>query len=141
MTSARDHDQSTTAATPKSAAKERTPSDVLRATAALLEPAGRWGQGALARDEAGLPVSVTSSAAKCFCVNGAIARAADSWGVDYDRAQVPFAQAVGGLAWVWNDEPGRTQSDVVEKLLEVADQLDARAAIAKALRQDEVGAA
>ena len=119
--------------------------DVLRQAADLLEPEGAWTQGAFSRNadgsvdfggEEGEPDGVAVSPV-CWCALGAIAHVTKS---DPTRASVftrlgPLWPAINGLQSVvgqeideWNDEPERSQADVVAKLREAAQAIEARRA-------------
>lgn len=90
--------------------------DVLEAAADLLSKPGAWTQGAFREGD-------------CFCVLGAIAfitgdNPDGSWyGNTAAAAREPLAMVVGVKTYDvvgWNDDPERTQDEVVAKLREAA---------------------
>jgi hypothetical protein len=93
--------------------------DVLERAADLIEPKGRWTQGADARNAAGWKTNGHDDAAVCFCAEGAIIHAAGK-NPKHDAFQA-VRRAIGA-PWIheWNDAPGRTQPEVVAKLREAA---------------------
>jgi hypothetical protein len=88
--------------------------DVLNRAADLIEPEGRWG-----RDDYGYYGPDSDSDMGCYCLIGAIAKAA---------ARAPFLvendDAIAAILGFkhgyeiprWNDEPDRTQAEVVAAL-------------------------
>lgn len=104
-----------------------TPPQVLRATADLLAPAGRWVQKADAYDKHGNTVPPTSPRAVCFCTFGAMCAVTGD-----EMAKGPGAVAWdflvgkvfhGNVSW-WNDRPERTQAEVVQTLRDAADRFE-----------------
>lgn len=102
--------------------------DVLDKAADLIEPKGRWAQGAYIRDGMG-HLLIRAEPNACFCVLGALAEASGirpykPWdGHDADRAREPLAETIGITVHEipeWNDAPERTQAEVVAKLREAA---------------------
>lgn len=85
--------------------------------AGLLEAKG-WTQGAFARDRDGRPVSTGAENAACFCAAGAIIRASTSISQEIRAIEEVFKPC--RRLTVWNDAPGRTQAEVVDKLREAA---------------------
>ncbi len=102
-----------------------TVAEVLDGAADLLEKPGAWTQYAFARGKSGREVT-TRKAAVCFCALGAIDHV-----TGYDpgiegctEANCYLALAItgrryGGIA-KFNDDPRRTQAEVVAKLREAA---------------------
>lgn len=96
---------------------------ILERAADLIEPEGRWTQGASARDADGNDLDGTKGAnpdsAVCFCAAEAIWRVSK---VRFDEcpAHQFMMKFVGGPIPTWNDAPERTQADVVAKLREAA---------------------
>ncbi len=90
---------------------------VLTAAADLIEPAGAWTQGCSARDSDGRAVRPNNSAARCWCMVGAMCKV-----VSYDHALGALASKavaqVIGTQWLsgWSDVPERTQPEVVAAL-------------------------
>lgn len=76
-----------------------------------------WCRGELARDLHGDSVSVRSELATKWCLVGAILYAYGVGKEYYDaHAKVcSFLKSSNGLAW-WNDDPTRTQAEIVEVL-------------------------
>lgn len=98
--------------------------DVLERAADLIEPEGKWTKGELARDELGQPLDsvadIISGKAKCFCAWGAITHVFGGYPHGSPEASA-LCKAVGTLnIGEWNDEPERTQAEVVAKLREAA---------------------
>lgn len=91
-----------------------TPAEVLRKAAEYLETHG-WMQG-----DYGVPGGPS-------CLLGAMRKTTRATTPDYDIAYWAIRKSVGGrLPVEWNDQPGRTAEEVIAKLREVADQLDAK---------------
>jgi len=99
--------------------------EILNRAADLLEKPGAWTQGAYARDALGVGVQSVfemPADAGCFCIAGAVARAGGPermWG-----ALIPVIDLLGleraDEAVQWNDDPRRTQAEVVAALREAA---------------------
>jgi len=94
-----------------------TVAEVLDRAADLIEPAGAWTQGKWGSPET------------CMCAEGAIFAACEASPM-YDRNRIPGAIGVltsmlpaiprGNPIAFWNDDPERTQAEVVAKLREAA---------------------
>jgi hypothetical protein len=102
--------------------------DVLERAADLIEPEGKWTQGAYARTVRGYCIGPNEDAAVCFCLRGALRRVG---GVgDWDESS-PATRALGFFTAKtmtgWNDHKKRTQAEVIAKLRETAAK--ARAAL------------
>lgn len=99
---------------------------VLRAAADLIEPKGRWTQGAGARGASGEPVTAMGGAdsdlAVCWCAWAAMWRANGSIYGPRLRSAERFLRKVTGCDFIddWNDAPERTQAEVVEALRKAA---------------------
>jgi hypothetical protein len=96
--------------------------EILNKAADLIEPEGRWTQDGYAKDVIGRDIYPDDPSAVCFCALGAIARAG---GFDPDikpdhPAVTTLHAAVGEWVPVWNDQPERTQAEVVAALREAA---------------------
>lgn len=99
----------------------KLPSQILDAAADLIEPEGRWTQGAFARTAKGRPIGLRDGAAACWCAVGAIERVVGGAIFTADRA-FAFAQRSLQSAWApFNDAPNRTQAEVVAALRKAAD--------------------
>lgn len=94
-------------------------SEVLDKAADLIEPDGAWTQGVNARDADGNPTSALDDTATCWCALGAIAH------IDDSRRAYLYACALSQQVWAvrrfrdvphWNDDPERTQAEVVAAL-------------------------
>jgi hypothetical protein len=100
-------------------------SEVLRAVAEILEPADAWGQGGFWRDADGTVCWVKPESIKCRCLAGGIAEASglSRFGDDSHFDALNFVERVIGCASVpiWNDDPARTQPQVVAALRKAAD--------------------
>lgn len=97
-----------------------TPTEVLEAAADLLEKPGAWTTGVFARDAAGHQVGLRDDRATCFCLAGAIEKAAQN-GTFAFREAFDIMDAMARRAGfrhvaAWNDAPGRTQAEVVATL-------------------------
>lgn len=94
-------------------------SQVLEEAADLLAKPGAWTQGALSRDADGKNVPLNDGI--CFCMGGAISKSADG-AKTAQRKAMQAVRDVVGAGWVagWNDDPKRTQAEVVAKLREAA---------------------
>ena len=98
-----------------------------RARQILATPA-HWTQDAMARDAAGNPVHPQSPAAVCWCIGGALSRAAAELAgpggtVDLEALAQAEGRAEGDLrGWwpggiaIWNDRPEREWLEVVGTL-------------------------
>lgn len=109
------------------------PQELLMKAADLIEPPGRWVQGALAGDRNGRPLQDAVTGADfcghCWCVLGAIdkvmwnVRCVDKLDVPYsvrDAAKQILADHLGRNPAAWNDAEGRTQTEAVEALRSAA---------------------
>lgn len=94
------------------------PSEVLSAAADLIEKPGAWLQDGLAHDAGGLAAKVTSDTAVCFCAEGAIARfVGDYCTTRYFDVENWLVRVIGKpIPCDWNDDPERTQAEVVTAL-------------------------
>jgi hypothetical protein len=94
-------------------------SEVLERAADLIEPAGAWIQGNWARDAMQRVPETIDGTATCWCLYGATRQTArNSRWEDLTRFIRPI---VGGEPISWNDEPGRTQAEVVAALRKAAE--------------------
>lgn len=93
-------------------------SDVLAKAADLIEPEGRWTQGYRAQTSEGRITEPGTSEAHCWCIVGAIQEVEESGGHSpYSRPALRFVDCVvGHEPALWNDDPSRTQSEVVTAL-------------------------
>lgn len=93
-------------------------SEILDAAADLIEPEGKWAQGAAAYDRDGREVGYAGFDAVCFCITGAIARVCVESAAPanaYPRA-ASFLRTMSGMPCClvdWNDDPARTQPEAV----------------------------
>lgn len=100
-----------------------TVAEVLSRAADLIEPERAWTQGCEARDVDGVElVDYSGTDAICWCVGGAIWKAADDVGYKNPNVAMRFLESLLDVCNVpeWNDAPKRTQSEVVAKLREAA---------------------
>jgi len=77
--------------------------------------ANGWCQGHSAYDADGCPINATSPRAVCFCIYGAF----DATGIILEDSVIELFKETNGLPQNkplsrWNDEPGRTQAEVLE---------------------------
>jgi len=98
--------------------------EILTAAADLLDKPGAWTQGVFALDSEGNETYSAGDDAVCWCVLGALNRVKALDGSPYS-----FLGQVIGVSPidVWNDDPTRTQSEVVSALRK-ASELAQRAA-------------
>lgn len=107
--------------------------DILNAAADLIEPEGAWTVEAEARNAAGQDIDVLDlddseddTNPVCWCAGGAIFKAANKLGNNRSLASsaLRFLESSLGVASVpaWNDEPGRTQAEVVAALRKAAEE-------------------
>lgn len=94
-------------------------SEILSKAADLIEPEGKWCQHAYALTRYGIKVEANCSDAHCFCAYGAIDRLTETASEEASVMDV-FKEVIGGEIEEWNDEEGRTQSEVVEKFRQAA---------------------
>lgn len=102
------------------------PSETLTKAADLLTPEGKWTQGAYARGKSGRSVHEHSPSAVCFCALGALWRVGDVgalWRVGDDdwRAKGYLRRVIDTAIAEWNDDPARTQAEVVAALRKAAE--------------------
>lgn len=100
-----------------------TVAEVLERAANLIEPEGAWTQDWFARDVIGREVEAIDPHANCWCVRGAVFAVCGSDSVDEEAIFNPLHDLLGfELMSVeeWNDDPDRTQTEVVAKLREAA---------------------
>ncbi|MGV0964165.1 MAG: DUF6197 family protein [Polynucleobacter sp.] len=99
--------------------------DVLDRAADLIEPEGKWTQGAYGRDATGCEVIGVENAV-CFCAMGAMYKARGDIGAfEHDPDLVrPLAALIERTCDAaiddWNDASERTQTEVVSALREAA---------------------
>lgn len=80
----------------------------------LLEKPGAWTRNALARNAAGEPVTPYGQGAVCWCVVGAVLKCYENT----DFALQSLNERVG-MVVAWNNDPRRTQAEVVAVLKEL----------------------
>ena len=97
----------------------RTTREILDAAADLLDRPGGWTQFAFARDAAGNEVYPKDPNASSFDVVGAIKRVSPSFTIaDEVIEMIPYID--GKPLSRWNDDTSRTQSEVADKIREIA---------------------
>jgi len=102
--------------------------DVLDRAADLIEPEGRWTQGAYASDKRNDSVDTLDPRADCFCAMGAVYRAAGASSI-YKNGPIGLVHEVrehllkmlGNSMASFNDAPDRKQSEVVAALRSAAE--------------------
>lgn len=111
-----------------------TIAEVLERAADLIEPEGAWTQGAFSRDANGdadaTDDGITAKNPVCWCALGAVAAVCeeDPAGNIYTPSSPSLPNAIrkllnahiGNYVEDWNDDPDRTQAEVVQKLREAA---------------------
>lgn len=104
-------------------------SEVLRKAADRVEPEGRWTQGAAARTANGSGVCWDNQTAVCWCTVGAFTLEADQDDALDTSVRGYIKRAIGmnefGHISLWNDQPSRTQSEVVAALRKAAELAEA----------------
>lgn len=101
-------------------------SEVLSKAADLLEKPGAWTQGASSRNASGDPDddNVIRRDAVCWCAYGAILKAAGETLIIGSPRAAAAAEIIDGIVVAdvtqWNDDPNRTQAEVVEALRQAA---------------------
>ena len=119
----------------ETAPKGRTAAELLLMAADLIEPEGKWVQGALCGDRTGRPLLGAITGADfcgyCWCASGAIDKA--WWNARHaeqerltslearEEAKRILRNHLGRIVVEWNDEPSRTQAEVVSKMREAAE--------------------
>lgn len=100
--------------------------EVLRKAADLIEPEGAWTQGEYAdgvdSDDYGWREKLRAGGQKCWCALGAIAAVSADEHAERD-AMGEMSSYVGPIA-IWNDDPDRTQSEVVDALRAAAERVE-----------------
>lgn len=90
---------------------------VLRGARELLTPEGAWTQNEYAKTRTGRPCSVTSPRAVCWCLDGALWHETTAEGWDQAReAVIAVLDSPPSFILVWNDDPDRTQAEVLALL-------------------------
>lgn len=83
----------------------------------LLSEPGRWTQGAYARTAAGTPCSSTAAEAVCWCLRGALSKAAHG---EPSKARYELRQQLDAATlvptWEWNDRRSTRHADVLALL-------------------------
>jgi hypothetical protein len=106
---------------PSPTQEHTTPAAILTAAADLIEPEGCWTQGTSYRDGQGRAVDgCDPSVVVSRCMNGAIGTVS---GLDFRLTGPAYSileGVVGRDTAFWNDEPGRTQAEVVAALRKAA---------------------
>jgi len=105
--------------------------EILEAAADLIEPPGAWIQGAMATNKDGFIVVPSSAKAVRWCLFGAILTATRRAGGSRDDSAVPFHEAneyitrtgLGDGVTEFNDDPARTQAEVVAALRAAAKEV------------------
>jgi hypothetical protein len=98
-----------------------TPREVLLAAAELIEKPGAWTRKAYARDPFMQDVHPTSRDACCWCMAGAVWRAAGAHSGLEAEALAALRDASGRGVSYFNDAPGRTQAECVAMLRKAAE--------------------
>lgn len=102
-----------------------TPAQALRKAADLVEPKGAWLQRHMACDKYGHTVSLGAGTAVCFCPVAAIRVACGGLTAAAVGAEKALSIHLGQGVESWNDDPNRTQPEVVAALRAAADKWDA----------------
>jgi hypothetical protein len=96
--------------------------DILRQAADLIEPEGAWTQKSYAKGRTGREVQPEGNAAVCWCAIGALRRV-DGEGV-YGVLDALRGHIGAYAITVWNDDPYRTQAEVVTAFRAAADKAE-----------------
>ena len=104
------------------------PSEALRKAAEIVLPPNAWTTDAFARNGNGDEVSFDDPTAKCFCSYGAMYKAVGSvCSLILAEVEEYFCEAADArYPDLWNDDPARTQSDVVNAFLRGAALAEAK---------------
>lgn len=110
------------------------PSEVLSKAADLIEPKGAWTQGSFGRTARGDLVHYAHANPVCFCARGALGMASEARGLSdgFPPAELYLHLAItgkkterreqaGAEVVSFNDDPKRTQPEVVAALRKAAD--------------------
>lgn len=100
----------------------KTVADILTAAADLIAPEGGWTQGTFARDSEGKQTGWRDPEAACFCVSGAIARANGGLWTAWNAFDAYCRKRGFRHMAEFNDEPRRTQAEVVAALRQAAEK-------------------
>ena len=95
--------------------------DVLTKTRELLSDPERWTKGSMAKNASGCTVRPDREDAVCFCLDGALTRAAGGSGNGYPEATRILEETVSERPWAfcyvdWNDDAARTHAEVLAAL-------------------------
>ena len=89
----------------------------LRRALKKISKPGAWTQGTLARNRHGDYANPASADAECWCASGAIAaveRSNAAGAIATDTLLAELAHSGHRRIWEWNDEPCRTQVEVID---------------------------
>jgi len=96
-------------------------SEILSKAADLIEPEGKWTTVWCAVDKNGVGhLNGNIDSAVCWCAIGAVERIAGGYCSDSTVALSFVRDVIGEHVDIWNDEAGRTQSEVVSALREAS---------------------
>lgn len=97
--------------------------EILKAGRTLLTPPGTWIQGLAAQDREGFGILPEDADAICWCSLGALRRVRQGATVSYAQALLQLVNGMpcqpegdfclAELVFRWNDQPGRTQDEVL----------------------------
>lgn len=95
-------------------------SAILTKAANLLERPGAWTQGTYGLDADEEGEGTLTPQCDCLCIYGGVTESSDGdWG-GADGAMFVLTDVLGSSPIAWNDEPGRTQAEVVALLRKAA---------------------
>lgn len=98
-----------------------TTRDVLLKAVQILEPEGAWCQDAWARNAEGAYVTWNDPSAVARCCEAAILQASEELNSTVFPAEEAVQKVIGRHILPWNDNPTRTQAEVVSALRAAAE--------------------
>jgi hypothetical protein len=103
-----------------------TPVEILTQARDLIAQPGKWTQGWYARRADGKDCYWADDEASCFCAVGAVEKTVGFdfiWSASHRKSYEYLREVVGGVVDRFNDDPTRTQEEVVQafdKAIELA---------------------
>jgi len=91
-------------------------SGILKETKCLLSSPNAWIKNSAAQDKNGKPTYPFSADAVCWCISGALDKAAAFETSGYQKARDILESLINQPIPMWNDTRGRTHKEVLELL-------------------------